>query len=203
MTGHMVEQANSTMRIRGYAPALALHLEQDITELLGRPNLAFCYQCGVCTSSCPAIRWMHYGPRKIMRMIHLGMAEEVLRSSDIWLCVSCYSCVARCPQTVNVADVMATLRSLAIARGLTNDKEATFSRIFVQVLATYGRMCEFEVLLRYDAKGTSPIDLLKQASLGLRMFSKGKISFRPQRAEGVNTEELVGLITWAMEKGAA
>ena len=136
-----------------------------------------------------------------MHMVHLGMAEEVLRSQDIWLCVSCYSCAARCPQNVQITDVMATLRSLAIARGLARDKEATFSQVFVNVLARYGRMFEPEVLLRYDATGISPGDLMKQAGLGLRMFRKGKLSLRPERIDG--TTELAAIVAWAREGGGA
>ena len=171
--------------------------QDEIAELFEEWNLAVCYQCGVCSGSCPTMDRMQDGPRKIMRMAYLGMAEAVLNSPDIWLCVSCYSCTTRCPQGVQITDVMATLRSLALARGITNDKEAAFSRVFVDVLARYGRMFEAEVLLRYDASGVSPGDLIKQAGLGLRMFRKGKIGLRPTRIEGA--DEVARIVEWAKE----
>ena len=132
-----------------------------------------------------------------MHMVHLGMADEVLRSPDIWLCVSCYSCSSRCPQNVRTTDVIAELRSLSIARGLAKDKEAAFSQIFVDVLKRYGRMYEPEVLLRFDATGISPGELVKQAGLGIRMFRKGKLGLRPERIDGI--DELSAIVDWAKE----
>jgi len=162
--------------------------KDELAALLGGVDLAYCFQCGVCSGSCPTMDRMEYGPRRIMHMVRLGMVEKVLRSHDIWFCVSCYSCTARCPQGIEIADLMAALRSLAMAKGLAKDREATFSRVFVQVLERYGRLYEPELLLRYYAAEASVADLLKQAGLGLRMFRKGKIALRPERIE--NAEEL-------------
>ena len=156
-------------------------------------DLEYFFQCGVCSGSCPTAEKMEYGPRKIMQMIRLGLAEKVLRSHDIWICVSCYSCVARCPQDVQVTTVMAALRNLAISKGLAKDKEATFSRIFVDVLQRYGRMHEPALILRYFASEASLAGLLRQAGVGLAMLRRGKIALRPERIEG--TEELVEMCT--------
>jgi len=131
---------------------------------------------------------MEYGPRRIMHMVGLGMAEQVLSSHDIWLCVSCYSCTARCPQSIEIADVMAALRALAIVRRVARDREATFSQVFVDVLKRYGRLYEPELLVRYYAAEADLSGLLKQAGLGLRMLRKGKIALRPERIEFI--EEL-------------
>lgn len=190
-------QKSARMRISGISSELDPEFEDKIAEVFKGANLALCYQCGACSASCPTMDRMEYGPRKIMHMIHLGMAEEVLRSQDIWFCVSCYSCAARCPQGVEITEVMAALRNLAIARGLAKDKEATFSQIFVKVVQRYGRMYEPEMLLRYDASGISLGDLVKQAELGLRMLRKGKIGLLPERIEQV--EELLEIIAGASE----
>ncbi|MBM4464383.1 MAG: 4Fe-4S dicluster domain-containing protein [Chloroflexi bacterium] len=162
--------------------------KSEIAALIGGLDLTHCFQCGVCSGSCPTVAWMEYGPRRIMHMVRLGMADEVLRSHDIWFCVSCYSCTARCPQGIEIADVMASLRSLAIAKGLAKDREATFSRVFVEVLERYGRMYEPELLLRYYTAEAGLTGLIKQAGLGLKMLRKGKIALRPERIE--NTGEL-------------
>ena len=58
-----------------------------------------------------------FSARKIIRMILLGMKEEVLRSPEIWYCQTCYRCSARCPQEVNFADVMRAIRYLALKAG--------------------------------------------------------------------------------------
>ena len=162
--------------------------KEEVASQVGTLDLSHCFQCGVCSGSCPTMSRMEYGPRRILHMIHLGMADTVLPSHDIWMCVSCYSCNARCPQGIPVTDIMATLRNMAVARGLARDKEATFSRVFVDVLARYGRLCEWQVLLRYyaaEAGLSSVMSLMKQAGLGLTMFRKGKLKIRPDRVEDV------------------
>jgi len=174
--------------IAGVAGDLAPRFRDEVTALYSGPNPALCCQCGTCSGSCPTIDRMEYGPRRIMHMIQLGMADEVLRSHDIWYCVSCYSCAARCPQGIEIADVMAALRSLSVGRGLAKDREATFSSSFLEVLKRHGRMYELEVLVRYFVAGTDLGAILKMAPLGIRMFRKGKIGLRPERIE--NPEEL-------------
>ena len=171
----------------------------EVSEHLRNLDLARCFQCGTCSGSCPTLESMEYGPRKIMRMIHLGMTDEVLRSKDIWYCVSCFSCAARCPQGIPIADVMAALRNLSIAKGVATDKEATFSRVFLDVLTRYGRMFEPEVLARYYASEFSVPALLKLAPVGLKMFTKGKIGLRPERIE--SAAELKEICLEGEEKG--
>ena len=172
----------------GEASTLEPGLKGAFAALVGGLDLAYCFQCGVCTGSCPTAARMEYGPRKIMRMVRFGMAERVLGSQDIWLCVSCYSCAARCPQGIQIADVMAALRNLSLARGMARDREAAFSKAFVAVLGQYGRMYEPALLVRYYAAEARLADLARQVGLGLRMLRKGKIGLRPQRVQGI--EEL-------------
>ena len=172
-------QSRITVTARG------LKFQAEVAEQLGLGDvdLTYCFQCGVCSGSCPTAEWMEYGPRRIMQMIRLGMVDTVLRSRDIWYCVSCYSCTARCPQGILGANVMAALRNMSIARGLAKDKEAAFSQSFVDVLQRRGRMYEPELLLRYFASDLDLGGLLKQAGVGLTMFRKGKIGLRPESIE--------------------
>lgn len=58
-----------------------------------------------------------YNPRKLIRMILLGMRKEVLSSRAIWLCARCYTCTANCPQSVDFSDIMMVLRDMAVAEG--------------------------------------------------------------------------------------
>jgi Fe-S oxidoreductase len=60
---------------------------------------------------------MDYNPRRILHMLRLGLGERVLKSRAIWLCTACYSCTARCPREIQIADTMLGLRSLAVERG--------------------------------------------------------------------------------------
>ena len=172
--------------LQGGRAAVDPRLREEVAALLRGTDLTYCFQCGVCTASCPTVDRMEFGPRRLMHMTHLGMADAVLRSKDLWYCVSCYSCAARCPQGIGVADVLSSLRSMSLSRGMAKDKEATFSRLFVDVLQRYGRMYEPEVMLRYFASQPDLGDILDMAPLGLNMIRKGKLGFAPQRVKGLD-----------------
>jgi heterodisulfide reductase subunit C len=90
-------------------------------EIAARPggeNIKKCFACGTCTAGCPVFQVEHaYNPRKIIRMILLGMREQVLSSKVIWLCSQCYTCSANCPQEVDFSDIMFALRDLAVKEG--------------------------------------------------------------------------------------
>ena len=120
-------------------------------------------------------------------MIHLGLEEKVLSSPDIWYCVSCYSCASRCPRGIQIADMMASLRSLAVQKGFTQDREAKFSRAFTETVRQHGRMFEPELLARYYARALDLVGLLRQVPLGLKMLYKGKLPLWPEHIENART----------------
>jgi heterodisulfide reductase subunit C len=84
----------------------------------GGEKLTHCFSCGTCTASCP-INWVeeNYNPRRIIKMVMMGMKEQVLSDPVIWLCSACDICYRRCPQDVRISDVMKAIRSVAIREG--------------------------------------------------------------------------------------
>ena len=90
-------------------------------EIAGKPggeNIKKCFACGTCTAGCPVFHVENrYNPRKIIRMILLGMREQVLSSNVIWFCSQCYTCSANCPQDVDFSDIISALRDLAVREG--------------------------------------------------------------------------------------
>jgi heterodisulfide reductase subunit C2 len=90
-------------------------------EVAGEPGaeeISRCYACGTCTASCP-VRRFHpvFNPRRILRMVLLGMRDQVLKEPFIWLCATCYSCQERCPQGVRISDIMRALKNIAVRAG--------------------------------------------------------------------------------------
>lgn len=84
----------------------------------GGEHLMACFACGVCTAGCPVSEIdPAYNPRRIIRQVLLGLEEEVLQSDLIWLCTTCFTCSAHCPQNVKFTEVMGVLRQLAQERG--------------------------------------------------------------------------------------
>jgi heterodisulfide reductase subunit C len=103
-------------------------------EVSGKPggeNIKKCYACGTCTSGCPVFQVeTAYNPRKLIRMILIGMRKEVLASTVIWLCIRCYTCSANCPQGVDFSNIMMALRDMATAEGYAPaDRQERIDRI--------------------------------------------------------------------------
>ncbi len=84
----------------------------------GGEHIKRCFTCGTCTVTCPVFAVEErYDPRKIIRMILLGMREEVLTHDLIWLCSGCYSCQELCPRDVKITSVMTAARNIAVREG--------------------------------------------------------------------------------------
>ncbi len=94
----------------------------------GRGVLA-CIQCGRCTSSCPVARVMvEHNPRRLMEMIILGLRADVMLGPVPWHCLSCFTCLDRCPQGGDVGEVMFAIRNLAVKEGNIPDGVLTQAR---------------------------------------------------------------------------
>lgn len=92
--------------------------KNEVAEHPGGEAIKACFACGSCTGGCPVSDVdAAYDPRKIIRMILLGMKEKVLSSDIIWLCSTCYTCSFHCPQDVQFVKVMGVLREMAVAEG--------------------------------------------------------------------------------------
>ena len=141
-------------------------------------QLSTCIQCGTCTASCPSAAAMDITPRKMWRMVQLGMVDEVLHSKTMWLCSVCYQCQARCPRGIPLTETIAKLKQLAIQQQVKEWHESTtFYLAFAGVMRRYGRMREMEFMARYFMS-TNPMEALGYATMGLTLFRRGKI--RPE-----------------------
>ena len=80
-------------------------------------KLGTCIQCGTCSSSCPTYFAMDTPPRKLWRMVSLGLKEDILRSSTFWLCTACNTCTVRCPRGIDVSESMRLIREWVIRDG--------------------------------------------------------------------------------------
>ena len=91
---------------------------EEVTRRLGGETLTLCYQCGTCAGSCPVAKiTKRFNPRTIIKNALLGNREEVLTDEAIWLCCSCFNCQERCPQGVEIADLIFAFRNIALTEG--------------------------------------------------------------------------------------
>ncbi len=77
-----------------------------------------CMQCGVCAGSCPLGPAWEHSPQKIFMMIRAGKREEVLKTDSMWMCTSCYNCIARCPRKLPITHIMHGLANYSYRLGL-------------------------------------------------------------------------------------
>jgi Fe-S oxidoreductase len=77
-----------------------------------------CFQCGVCTATCPwgLVRDKAPSVRNIMRQAQLGLLKE---SEGLWLCTACAQCEPGCPRGVPIVEVLRSLRYLLWKRRAT------------------------------------------------------------------------------------
>ena len=156
-------------------------------EEKSRTLVSACFQCLKCTGGCPVTFAMDVMPNQVIRMIQLGMKDEVLRSSTIWVCASCETCTTRCPNDIDIAHVMDTLRQEAIAEKVAPAQKEilAFHRIFMLTIRFLGRLYEPGMLGALKA-WTRTLNR-GEIKLGWKMFKKGKLKIVP-RAVGEGRE---------------
>ncbi|MEJ2169410.1 MAG: 4Fe-4S dicluster domain-containing protein [Desulfobacterales bacterium] len=77
-----------------------------------------CFTCGECSSACPVFYERSvFEPQWIFRMANLGLAEELMQSPAIWLCIGCQRCTNACSQLVKGHLIIEHLRQLALSEG--------------------------------------------------------------------------------------
>jgi len=148
---------------------------------ISKQQVDLCYHCHKCTSGCPIVDAMEYGPDLVLKMVSLNQQEEIFRSRDIWLCAGCYTCATRCPNEIDIAAVMDALRQLAVAeRYPAGVPDALlFHRLFLGVVKRLGRSHEAAMLGLFKMLAQVPItnDLVA----GARLFMRGKVPLLPKR----------------------
>lgn len=148
-------------------------------------RISRCYQCGKCTAGCPVAYTMDLTPRQVMRALQLGLEDELLRSSTMWICFYCITCSARCPREIDIAKIMEALRIISTKRVDTQAQKnlKLFHILFISNLRRFGHMYELGLGLTYNLLSKHP---LAKAELIPAMLAKGKLPLLPHRAKGAN-----------------
>lgn len=84
----------------------------DMVKDAGGEAFRLCFQCGLCTASCP---WNHvrtFMPHKMITQSKFGLVE--LGEEEWWLCSTCNMCVSRCPRGVGITDIMRSVRNITL-----------------------------------------------------------------------------------------
>ena len=155
-----------------------------------------CMQCGVCSGSCPLGNAWDHPPQELFMMIRAGKRDEVLQSTSMWMCTSCYNCIVRCPRELPITHIMHGLAHYATRLGIEPKNQPTrqFAQLFWDNLAKNGRVNELwlGVNLYFMNGFVNGIKVaLGMAGIGLGMLKTGRLSLK----------ELVGGHTVKDKKG--
>jgi heterodisulfide reductase subunit B len=169
------------------AVAMEHTLAETIAERTG-VNVFQCFQCARCTSGCPVAEHFDLAPNRIMRAVQMGRAEESLLSRSIWLCASCQTCSSRCPQELDVARVLDTLRIMAQEQGLPPAVPPVrmFSQSALRGIRRFGRMYELGLMAElYGRLLLARLLDLRQlltadVPVAVRLLARGKLRLLPR-----------------------
>lgn len=93
-----------------------IEFKEEVLSKVPDANFDFCLTCGTCTGGCAASGLMGMDPRKLIRMLNLGMDEELRKSDWKWVCSMCARCVSACPMKINIPALVFNMRA-SVPRG--------------------------------------------------------------------------------------
>ncbi len=145
-------------------------------------KLAHCYQCGKCAAGCLVADQMDQTSCQVLRLLQYGLPQydrRALQCEGIWLCLSCETCSARCPQEVDIPKVVDFLRGEAVRLGLAHPGSKdilAFHRAFLDSIEQTGRLYEMGLVADYKLRSRH---FLQDVTLAPKMFLKGKLGLLP------------------------
>ena len=155
----------------------------------GAAHLERCYQCQACSSGCPVAYAFDYAPHQLLRMVQLGLKDRVLDSQTYWLCASCETCATRCPNEIEIVQIMDTLRHIAIREGRTKQTGLPmFHDTFLGTVKGNGKVHELMLIMKYMISSGDLFkisELPQNIKLGANMFLRGKLAILPDRIKGI------------------
>ncbi len=163
-------------------------------------NLLECLQCGKCSGGCPIASEEVGGPRRLIAEILYGMKEKALKDSTWWYCVSCGTCMTRCPVEINIYQVATTLCEMADKEGIkpTEPEIHLFEDLFLKSVEKYGRVRELNVVMNFNLRTFQPFKDLGQ---GLALMRKGAISPMEMLKGGPRSQKSARLFSRVRKEG--
>ncbi len=136
-------------------------------------------------------------------MVQLGLKKEVLGCSTIWICASCESCIARCPNDVDIPHLMDVLHQMALREGVKPKEPHVkkFHDAFLDPVKRFGRQHEGLMSAEHfmRSRDFSVKTLKVAAGLGMGMITKGKLKILPPKS-GKGKSEVKQLFKVTMKR---
>jgi len=149
----------------------------EIKKMPGCELMDRCIQCGTCSGACPVSIFMDYTPRKVIELTRSGFKQDVLKSTTIWLCASCYACTVECPKQIGITDVMYALKQKAIEEKVYPPRFPipVLAREFFKMVRAKGRIAETKLAILLFLK-TQFLKIFGMQRLGIDLLRTGRFS---------------------------
>ncbi|MEG1500433.1 MAG: 4Fe-4S dicluster domain-containing protein [Clostridiales bacterium] len=149
----------------------------DKIERKSGVKVSDCYQCGKCSAGCPVAFSMDKKPRNILRLLQLSQIDEVLQAKSPWICATCQTCLARCPNNVDIPSLMEAIRQEAKAHGYIGEKDINrFHDLFAANIKLFGKSHEMVLMGLYNL---TTGHLLQDVNSAPKLYFSRKIRIRP------------------------
>ena len=148
-------------------------------------HVARCYQCGKCSAGCPMASEMTLMPHEMVRLVQLDRKDRLMQDDSMWLCLTCETCTARCPNGFDPARMIDGLRELSLAENAENAPRRirAFHEAFLDQIRSHGRVFEFGMVMAYKMKTGALFDDVDNAP---GMFPRGKLKLMPSTIDGID-----------------
>ena len=166
---------------------------REVMSVPGCEQLESCIQCGTCSGLCPLSIYMDNTPRQVMELTRSDFKNEVLRSTTIWLCASCYACTVECPKQIRITDIMYELKQRAIQEGVypKHFPIPVLAQEFYKMSHRQGRVTENYLATILFLK-TNILAAIGQWKLGLNLLIRGRFPLKPERIK--RKDELIRMM---------
>jgi heterodisulfide reductase subunit C len=164
-------------------------------------NLLECLQCGKCSGGCPISSAEVGGPRRLIAEILYGMKEAALKDPTWWYCVSCGTCMTRCPVEINMYPVATALCEMAEREKVKPSEPDIhlFEELFLKSVEKYGRAKELKVVMDFNLRTLRPFKDLRQ---GLSLMLKGAINPKEMFKQSPPDKRIARVFSRVQIKGA-
>jgi len=162
----------------------------EVMSVPGCEKLETCIQCGTCSGLCPLSIYMDHTPRQVMELTRSDFKNEVLRSTTIWLCASCYVCTVECPKQIRITDIMYELKQRAIHEGFYPKRFPipVLAQEFYKMSHKHGRVTE-NFLATIMFLKTNVLAAVGMWRLGLNLLTRGRF---PLKMDGIKRKDELG-----------
>jgi Fe-S oxidoreductase len=126
-------------------------------------SLFACFQCGMCTSSCPITELFPYNPHQMVRLGALGEEKKIINDKVLRCCLTCRTCQEYCPQGVDFIEFIKLARTTLI------DKEIEYEETHDGILS---------IISELQANQPKGFEISSElVPEGYKISKKGKIAY--------------------------